>query len=515
MRICLRVIGGPHKGQEFRFARHDTFLVGRSNRAHFCLPLEDRYFSRIQFMVEVKPTACRLTDMHSRNGTFVNGQRVTSAELRDGDQLQAGETILRVSVEDVDSATDSPEQAAPPARSVPPIADVISRPRSAPPIASVLSRSRSAPPIARVISQLRSPASGIAAAAVVAPTYSTLKPAGLEDIAVEARRAVGAAAWSAPGSVSEETCRVCDTVAQRSGTPPTGQPIPLCRICRLQSLTQPQHVAGYRLVRSLGQGGMGVVYLAVRESDGLVVAVKAVTPKVVGSPAETERFLREARILSRLRHPHIVHFYEMGETEGRLFFVMEYVTGTDADDLLHSHGPLPIPRAVRLVCQLLDGLAHAHALGFVHRDIKPANLLVTGPEGREMAKLADFGLARAYQASKLSGLTLQGDLGGTPSFMPPEQITNFREVQPAGDQYSAAATLYYLLTGQTIYGATRTFADLVLQILQAAPIAIQQQRKDIPPRLAEAIHRALVREPTKRFADVAALRRALLPFASA
>src|SRR5436309_10955746 len=98
MRITLTVIEGPHKGMEFAFSRHDTFLVGRSKHAHFQLPLKDKYFSRIHFMMEVNPPQCRLIDMASHNGTFVNGQRVYTADLNDGDQIRAGHTNLRVGV---------------------------------------------------------------------------------------------------------------------------------------------------------------------------------------------------------------------------------------------------------------------------------------------------------------------------------------------------------------------------------------------------------------------------------
>src|SRR5436309_2242844 len=102
MRVTLKVIGGPHKGQVYTFAGHDTFLVGRSKRAHFRLPAKDRYFSRVHFLVEVNPPQCRLMDMNSRNGTFVNGQRVEIADLKDTDQIRAGHTILRVHVEETE-----------------------------------------------------------------------------------------------------------------------------------------------------------------------------------------------------------------------------------------------------------------------------------------------------------------------------------------------------------------------------------------------------------------------------
>jgi serine/threonine-protein kinase len=259
---------------------------------------------------------------------------------------------------------------------------------------------------------------------------------------------------------------------------------------------------------------MGVVYEAVREADGQRVAIKTVLPAVRPTEEEMKRFLREADVLRQLQHPHVVAFREVGEGGGVLFFVMDFVEGADAARLLKEHGPLPVGRAVGWTCQLLEALAHAHAKGYVHRDIKPANLLVSRAAGREVVKLADFGLARAYQASALSGLTMTGSAGGTPAFMPPEQITDFRRVRPAADQYAAAATLYNLLSGRLLYDGDPSTVNLFLKVLQEEPVPLQQRRPDLPPALTAAVQRALARRPEDRFPDVGGLRQALLPLAA-
>jgi serine/threonine-protein kinase len=406
MRITLTVTAGPHEGRIFHFDGHDTFIVGRSKRAHFRLPAKDRYFSRIHFMVEVNPPHCRLLDLGSRNGTHLNGTRVGSANLRNGDQIIAGHTILHVRLDE--SASDKS-------------------------------------PLPKTTPERRSPA---AASAVPSPPDS------------DSRR-----------------------------------PVP-----------------GYEIVGELGHGTMGVVCLARRAPDGMPVALKIIVPAAKSSRAGVGRFLREANILRELDHPNIVAFHEMGEDAGRLYFAMEYVAGTDAARLLKAHGPMPVARAVGLICQLLQALEYAHAKGFVHRDIKPANLLLRTEAGRDALKLADFGLARVYQASALSGLTLHGDVGGTVGFMPPEQITNFRDARPPADQYSAAATLYTLLTGSYVHDLPREMENALLVILQEKPVSIQKRRRGLPPGLPTVIHRALAKEPDKRFADVKAMRRALLNF---
>jgi serine/threonine-protein kinase len=272
-------------------------------------------------------------------------------------------------------------------------------------------------------------------------------------------------------------------------------------------------IPGYRLLEELGRGGMGVVYKGIRECDGITVAVKTILPAVSPTPETVGRFLREAEILKGLAHPRIVPFRDMGEAGELLYFAMDFVNGTDAGRLLKQHGPLPMGRAVALICGVLEGLAFAHGRGFVHRDVKPANVLVSEVGGGEEARLADFGLARTYQASQLSGLTLAGAVGGSPPFMPPEQVLDFRSVKPPADQYSSAATLYTLLTGEHVHGSTRSVSEAFKKILQSDPAPLRQLRPEIPQGLAEAVHRALGKKPEDRFPGVDAFRRALAPFA--
>lgn len=428
MRVTLRVTEGPHQGREFAFAEHDTFIVGRSRQAHFRFSAADKYFSRHHFVVEVNPPHCRLMDLGSRNGTFVNGNRTAASDLRDGDTIRAGRTVLSASIEKSAGDDEAPATTA--------------------------------------------------AAATDAGKYATIYPEPAADTRT-------------PVQAGEATVTYT----------PGAAPVP-----------------GYRIVRELGQGGMGVVYSAIRTADGTSVALKTIKPQCAASPAHIARFLREASILRELDHPNIVAFRDMGEAGDCLYIAMDYVHGTDAAGLLKQcAGGMPVGRAVELVCQLLEALDYAHAKGFVHRDIKPANVLVAAVRDgkgatREMVKLADFGFARIYQSASFSGLTMQGDYGGTYAFMPPEQITAFREARPASDLYSAGATLYNLLTGKFVYDLPTAIAQRVLMLLQEEPVPIQSRRPNLPPALSAAIHRALARAPADRFPDARAMQQALAPF---
>lgn len=282
-----------------------------------------------------------------------------------------------------------------------------------------------------------------------------------------------------------------------------------------QSRRLAQPIDGYQIIRELGRGSMGVVSLAVDQADGRVVAIKTITPAMAGSASQVARFLREARILEQLDHPHIVAFRAMGESDGQLYFAMDFIHGTDAAKLLKAEGPLKVGRAVRLICQTLEALAYAHGKGFVHRDIKPANVLVTDEPQGEVARLADFGLARVYQASQLSGLSMTGDVGGTVAFMAPEQITSYRESKPAVDLYASAAALYNLLTGKLVFDLPNNRQQRLLMILQEGPVPIRKRRAGLPVDLADIIHKALAKQPKDRFRNVQEFRKALVPFRKA
>ena len=408
MQIVLEVVEGPHRSKRFTFDGHDNFIVGRARCAHFRLPKKDPYFSRIHFMIEINPPHCLLVDMKSTNGTRVNGRRVEAAYLQHGDLIQGGDTVLRLSLV---GAPDEPagEMPCPPPL---PIAELSRPPQGPPPLDSPQ------PPT---------------------PEMPVAPPPGVP--------APGTVTEADPGGPELETTDSFHEVLPESAVaPPTAVPLPL---------DETPTVPGYRIEGRLGRGGMGVVYLATCLSDDTQVALKTIHLASAALPRDVQRFLREANTLRQLEHPNIVEFHEMRRDEEQLAFVMEYVPGVSAAELLQRVGPLSVCHAVRLLSQVLEALHYAHGEGFVHRDVKPANVLVVQGQTQSSCKLADFGLARVYQASTMSGITMLGDTGGTLPYMPPEQITHYRDASPAADQYSAAATLYPNRSGPYTGGNTK------------------------------------------------------------
>ncbi len=451
MKITLTVVEGQEVGRVYALEGHDTFVAGRAPAAQLRLPKDDRRVSRNQFLIEVNPPLCQILDLNSRNGTLVNGRSIKRSALADGDLVQVGHTVLRV--------------------------NIVAVPRSNIPATTLLPvRHASGEPL------LQTPAT-------FAPTDS--------DEPVEHERPTSMfAPRAAPTDVLEDLASAV-----------TGLPHDF----RQQIAGRAQPFPGYLLMDELGRGGMGVVYRAICLATRTLVAVKVIQPAVACRSSELARFVREAEILKQVSHPHIVPFRELGHAHGQLFIAMDYVPGQDSQAWARGLGsPVAMRRVLGIACQMTSGLAAAHRAGFVHRDVKPANVLVARQERRERAYLADFGLARAYQASMISGLTMTGDVGGTIPFMPPEQITDYRHVGPVADQYAAAATIYYLLTGQFVHDFTADTGQQFAMILQESPVPLRERRHDATPQLDRVLQRALAPRPEDRFASTGEFRQALV-----
>jgi serine/threonine-protein kinase len=257
----------------------------------------------------------------------------------------------------------------------------------------------------------------------------------------------------------------------------------------------------YRVQRTLGQGGMAAVYLAQDSELERPVAIKVLAEHLASDDAFRHRFLREARMAAKLSHPNIVHVYDQGEEEGRPFIVMEYVDGPTLSDELKRNGPLSPARVVDLALQICGGLEHAHSSGLVHRDIKPGNLLLR-EDGT--VKIADFGIARAAQATKLTQI---GSVLGTAAYLAPEQAAG-EPVTAAADIYSLGCVLFQLLTGRTPY-VFETLPELVVKQREEPITPIRELRAEVPAELEAAVMHCLARGPDYRPASAAALAQEL------
>lgn len=431
MIVTLRVIAGPQLGRVFTFDQHDTFMIGRSEDAHFCLP-HDRFFSRHHCILEIAPPQIFLRDLGSTNHTFVNGIQVETAHLKSGDRIQGGETVLEV--------------------------------------------------------ELRSD-----------PTENFASiPSGIGE--------------TAPSIITVE-CLNCGLLAETEASQPGAKLSFLCDDCRQRLKEHPQPIPNYQMIRLLGQGGMGSVMLARSIKDGQAVAIKTLLPEVAVSEQSLKRFMREIEVAASLRHQHIVSYIEHGTHNGIVYLVTEFISGMDAAKLSkHRGGKLHWQEVVKIVEQTLAALDFAHSQGFVHRDIKEQNILIEGNFPNYISKLTDFGLAKSYKQTGMSGVTMVGDVAGTIAYMPPEQVRDFKEVKPPSDIYAMGMTAYSLLTGAHALDINPKsgISETVKAIFEKPYIPIANRISGIPPQVAHVIERAIAKDVPNRWRSAGEMRDALL-----
>lgn len=431
MRVTLRVIAGPQVGRFFTFEQHDTFMIGRSEDSHFCLP-QDRYFSRHHCLLEIAPPQCFLRDLGSTNGIFVNGLKVETAHLKNGDRIQGGETVLEVDV----------------------TADVVSNFHAYSP---------------------------------------NLKQTDPSNVTVN--------------------CLNCGILSKTEVSQPNTQHSYICDDCRGKLRKNPQPIPDYEMIRVLGQGGMGTVILARHAQNGHLVAIKTLIPEIAVSEQSLKRFIREIEVTASLRHPNIVGYIDHGTHNGVVYLVSEFVGGMDASKLSKSRGgKLNYREVVVIIEQTLAALDFAHSLGFVHRDIKEQNILVDGSFPNYTAKLTDFGLAKSFKQTSLSGVTMVGDVAGTIAYMPPEQIRDFKEVRPPSDIYAIGMTAYSLMTGAHALDLSSKsgISETIKAIFEKPIVPIARRMPEIPPRVAVVVENALAKDVAARWRTAGEMRWELL-----
>ncbi|HKE58398.1 MAG TPA: FHA domain-containing serine/threonine-protein kinase [Pyrinomonadaceae bacterium] len=429
MQVNLKVLAGPYKGRIFTFNQHDSFLIGRANEAHLCLP-DDRFFSRNHCLLEINPPHSFLRDLGSTNGTFVNSQRVRDAFLKNGDRIQCGATVLVVEV------------------------------TAAEPLDPHESETLSRKPVLVMVE-----------------------------------------------------CLNCGRREQAQASAPDERLTFLCEDCRIELKRSPQPVPGYDTVKLLGRGGMGCVMLGRDQRTGRAVAIKTLLPEFAVSDKAMRRFMREIDVAASLKHRNIVDFIDRGTHNGVVYLVTEFVDGADASKLAEENGGrLAYQDAISIIAQALDALDYAHKQGYIHRDFKDQNILVSGTGPGMIAKLTDFGLAKSFTQSGMSGVTMAGEMAGTLAYMPPEQLRNFRDVKPQSDIYAVGMTAYSLLTGTLALDLKRggSVNDTIRAIFEQPAIPLRERAPNIPLQVCQVIDRALIKDPTQRWQSAMAMRTALL-----
>ncbi len=261
-----------------------------------------------------------------------------------------------------------------------------------------------------------------------------------------------------------------------------------------------QRIGAYRLVRLLGEGGMGQVFEAIQDRLEKRVAIKVLKPEMASDDEMLKRFFTEAKAVSAVKHPGLIDVYEFGELDdGSAFMVMEYLEGESLHRRLSRYpAGLPIPMVIRLVRQVAAALSVTHQAKIVHRDLKPDNIMLVKDSevaGGERCKILDFGIAKL--ANRADVKTRTGTVMGTPAYMSPEQCGAPGDISDRTDVYSLGIIAYELLTGSPPFFAEEAM-QFVGKHMFATPPPLQEKRPDIPVPLAELVHRMLAKEPTAR-----------------
>lgn len=266
--------------------------------------------------------------------------------------------------------------------------------------------------------------------------------------------------------------------------------------------------AEYRVQRLLGSGGMGEVYLVEHPRLPRFDALKVLRQEVCGDASFQARFIREADMAARLRHPHIVAIHDRGEHDGQLWIAMDYIDGADTAKLIQQRYPagMPTELVISIVTAIADALDYAHKKGLLHRDVKPANIIVADLDTDDQSvSLADFGIARPLEDTS-GGITSTNMTVGTVAYAAPEQLLG-EEIDGRADQYALAATAYHLITGAQLFGHSNP-AVVISHHLNTAPPALSDQRPDCAG-LDDVLAIALSKRPADRFPSCAAFARAL------
>ncbi len=477
MRINIDVIAGPAMGKEFTFEKPDCFLFGRALDSRISLP-GDPYVSRQHFLLEMAPPECKITDLDSKNGTFVNNIRYGGRRPITPDKQQAPEGVKEVKLHDGDEIIVGDTRM---------LVRIMSAQKISKQDASTLSHVST--PVKRKVACIRCNKD------VTAEAGLRGQVAGAEYICKACRE-----------EKAEDHSDVLQDLLEDA--------------VEKQSVPDAPSIDGYFIEELISRGGMGMIYKARDLETGLSVVVKTMLPHVATDPEGVLAFQREIDLTRQLNHSNVVHLFTHGKADGIFYFILEYIDGMDLGQLLDSHnGPLTLDEAAPIMLGTLAGLAHAHSAkitmnmgqetpriftGVVHRDLKPQNVLLTRKNDHWLAKVTDFGISKSFESAGLSNMTSPGEVLGTPMYWPREQITHYKYLHPATDVFSVAAVFYEMLTRAWVReGFTTLFeqcrerkrypgiADYMTVISGNPTIPICEQNPGIPEPVARVLDHAL------------------------
>lgn len=472
MRVVIKVDGSD--GEVHQLEGPNKYLIGRLPMSH--IKIKDGYVSRMHLMMELTSSNCYIWDLDSLNGTKVNGEKVQDAELKDGDVIEIGKTSLHVKIDKKESyqcykcGKDITEQ----------------------------------------VQKALNEAGGF-------------DEIGKEDLLCEEclrkgdpflKRAKGAFKPKREQGMKKpqvEYCFLCkkndvkNVNADKKFDEFEGVALYICDRCadREQENAAVSKIGDYRILRELGEGGFGKVYMAMHKKSNRLVALKQMREELVLKDKAGKLFQREMSILQNLIHPNIVRLMDQGVAKGEHYFVSEYLTGGDAQDYIRKNR-ITLGSMCEIMCQSLEGLHFAHEMGYVHRDIKPQNILLT-EDG--VAKISDFGLARNYEKHG-SGIDRTGDVSGTIVFMSPEQMLNYKYVEPPADVYSIGVTFYVMLTGRFPFEISSASHQLVENILTGERKPIEEY-VDIPKSIARIVNKSVQIDEKKRYKSAKEMKEAI------
>ncbi|MCC9600294.1 protein kinase [Stieleria sp. JC731] len=454
-RVRLTVTDGPHRGRTWVFAHPVEIVIGRETPSNLVLN-QERAFSREHAKIVVDPPSIEIFDLDSRNGTYVNGIRLAQATLADGDRFGVGETALAVEV--IDDAPDDGTL----------ILDAASQPT---PLTLPKTEREEPASIAGTFAETRN----------TGPRQTTPNNTAKENVVVNLAETIDSDAASPSdfdfseghGDLTETSLADRFAVGQVIGT--------------------------YSLDEIIGSGGMASVFRASHRRSGEQFAIKLIRSDLDETDKRMQLFVREATMLTQMRHPRIVEAFELGIHGRSPYLVMEFIENQDLLALIDSQSEKQKRRtAIWVIGRVLEALHYLHSKGVVHRDIKPGNILAYKEAHRLQVKLADFGLAKLFLDSGLSGLTSEKSLRGTLAYMSPEHFHRSVDAGPEEDLFSCGATLFRLLTSSLPNMVFRP--DETLEILHESPL---------PSPLKQLIHRSIHPDKTKRFRSVEEFVKAL------